>query len=81
MLLGQHYSRQNEPDRAMLYSERAASIDAFEVNAKVRHAQVLVGMGRYAEAIPLLRRAQEAKPREDIARYLEQVERIAKSRR
>jgi tetratricopeptide (TPR) repeat protein len=81
ILLGQHYSRQNDPDRAIFYYERAASLDAFEVNAKIRHAQVLVGMSRYAEAVPLLRRAQEVKPREDIARYLEQVERLAKSRR
>jgi len=81
MLLGQHYSRQNEPDRAIFYYERATSIDAFEVNARIRHAQVLVGMGRYADAVPLIRRAQEVKPREDIARYLEQVERIAKARR
>jgi tetratricopeptide (TPR) repeat protein len=81
MLLGQHYSRQNEPDRAILYYERAANIESYEANAKIRHAQVLVGLARYAEAIPLLRRAQELKPREDIARYLEQVERIAKARR
>ena len=81
MLLGQHYARQNEPDRAIFYYERAASIEAFEVNAKIRHAQVLVGMGRYADAIPLLRRAQEVKPRDDIARYLEQVERVSKARR
>lgn len=81
MLLGQHYSKQDEPDQAIFYYERAASLDAFEVNAKIRHAQVLVGMGRYADAVPLLRRAQEAKPREDVARYLEQVERIAKARR
>jgi tetratricopeptide (TPR) repeat protein len=81
MLLGQHYSRQNEPDRAIFYFERAGSLEAFEVKAKVRHAQVLVGMARYADAIPLLRRAQDLKPREDIARYLEQVERIAKAQR
>ncbi|MCI0586087.1 MAG: tetratricopeptide repeat protein [Planctomycetes bacterium] len=81
MLLGQHYSRQNEPDRAILYYERAASLEAFEANAKVRHAQVLVGLGRFSEAVPLLRRAQEAGPREDVARYLDQVERIARARR
>jgi tetratricopeptide (TPR) repeat protein len=81
MLLGQHYSRQSEPDRAIFYYERAASLEAFEVNARVRHAQALVGMGRYADAVPLLRRAQELKPRDDIARYLEQVERLAKARR
>jgi hypothetical protein len=38
-------------------------------------------MGRYGDALPLLRRVQELKPRDDIARYLEQVERLAKSRR
>ncbi len=81
MLLGQHYSRQNEPDRAIFYYERAASLEAFEANARIRHAQVLVGLGRYTEAIPLLRRAQEVKPHDDVARYLEQVERIAKTRR
>ncbi len=81
MLLGQHYSRLNEPDRAIFYYERAASLEAFESNAKVRQAQVLVGLTRYSEAVPLLRRAQEVKPREDIARYLEQVERMAKAKR
>ncbi len=81
MLLGQHYSRLNESDRAIFYYERAASLEAFEANAKVRQAQVLVGMARYSEAVPLLRRAQEVKPREDIARYLEQVERMAKAKR
>lgn len=81
MLLGQHYSRENEPDRAMLYYERAGNIESFEATAKIRHAQVLVGIGRYNDAVPLLRRAQEIKPRDDVARYLEQVERIAKSRR
>jgi tetratricopeptide (TPR) repeat protein len=80
MLLGQHYSRQNEPDRAIFWYERAESLEAFEVNARIRHAQLLVGMGRYADAVPLLRRAQEIKPRDDVARYLEQVERIARSR-
>lgn len=81
MLLGQHYSKQNEPDRAIFYYERAAGIEVFEANAKVRQAQVLVRMSRYGEALPLLRRAQEVKPREDVARYLEQVERLAKSKK
>jgi tetratricopeptide (TPR) repeat protein len=78
MLLGQHYVKQNQPDRAIFYYERAESIDAFELNAKIRHAQVLVGMGRYSDAIPLLRRVQEIKPNDEISAYLKQVERIAK---
>ncbi|HZL99827.1 MAG TPA: tetratricopeptide repeat protein, partial [Planctomycetota bacterium] len=55
MLLGQHYSQQNEPDRAIFYYERAAGLEQYAVEASIRHAQTLVGMGRYAEAIPLLR--------------------------
>ena len=30
--------------------------------------------------LPLLRRAQEIKPRDDVARYLEQVERLARAK-
>jgi tetratricopeptide (TPR) repeat protein len=81
MLLGQHYSRASDPDRAILFYERAAALESFEASAKLRQAQVLVGMGRYSDAVPLLRRAQEVAPREDVARYLEQVERIAKAKR
>jgi tetratricopeptide (TPR) repeat protein len=81
LLLGKHHVRQNEPDRAIFWFERAASVEAFEVDANVRHAQVLVGMGRYGEAVPLLRRAQQVRPREEIARYLEQVDRMARAQR
>jgi Flp pilus assembly protein TadD len=81
MLLGQHYSSHDDPDRAIFYYERAESIGAFEVKAKISHARVLVNLHRYADAVPLLRRAQELKPSDDVARYLEQVERNAKAKR
>ncbi len=81
MLLGQHYTKANEREKAILFYERASGIDSFEVEAKTRHAQILVGMSRYSDAIPLLRRAQELKPRETVARYIEQVERISKSKK
>ena len=81
MLLGQHYNRSGKPDQSILYYERAARIDAFAANAKVKIAQVYVGQSRFSEALPLLREAQSLKPREDIARYIEQVERASKSKR
>ena len=81
MLLGQHYNRMAQPDKAILYYERAARIDSFAANAKVKIAQVFVAQGRFTEALPLLRDAQSLKPRDDIARYIEQVERASKSKR
>jgi tetratricopeptide (TPR) repeat protein len=81
MLLGQHYAGQNEPDKAILYFERASSLTAYEFNAKLNQAYVYMRMGRNADAVPLLRRAQELKPRDDLARLLESVERQAKARR
>jgi tetratricopeptide (TPR) repeat protein len=67
LMLGQYQARHNEPDRAIFYFERAESLEAFEVNARIRHAQTLVNLSRYGEAIPLLRRAQELKPRDHVA--------------
>ena len=81
MLMAQYLSRKNESERAVLNYERAAEIPEFEVQARTRHAQLLVSLGRFNDALPLLRRVQEVKPREEIARYLEQIERIARSKR
>jgi tetratricopeptide (TPR) repeat protein len=80
ILLGQHYARIEEPERAIFYYERAQSLEGFEAEAAVRHAQLLVRLTRYREAVPLLKRAQELRPRDEVARYLEQVERIARTR-
>ena len=57
------------------------SITATEARACIAHAQVLVKRGRFSDALPLLRRAQEIKPREDVARYIKQVERFARGKR
>ena len=80
ILLGQHAERAEDPEQAIFYFERAANLEEFEADAKVRHAQLLVRQSRYSEALPLLRRAQQIKPRENIRQYLEQVERIAGAR-
>lgn len=79
ILLGQHYGR-DKPEKAIFYYERAANVEKYEAEAKLYHGQLLVGMARYQDAIPLLRRAYELKPRSDIEDYLKQVERIAKTR-
>jgi len=80
LLLGQHYAKSNQPEKAIFLFERAEGMEQFEADAKVRHAQVLVTAGKYDEAVPLLKRAQEIKARDSIARYLEQIERLLKTR-
>lgn len=80
LLLARHYADAGEPEKAYLYCERAAGIEKCEADARLRHAQVLVKNGRHQDAVPLLKRAQELRPREDVARYLEQVERIARAK-
>jgi tetratricopeptide (TPR) repeat protein len=79
ILLGQHSNRTGDTEKAIFYFERAAAIEKFEADAKIRHAQLLVSKGKYAEALPLIRRAQQVNPRENIQKYLEQVERAAKT--
>lgn len=81
LLLGQHHARIDEPDQAIFYYERAENLDGFEAEAKIRHGQLLVSMARYTEAVPLLKRAQEMRPSEELERYLDQVERLARSKR
>jgi len=80
ILLGQHSQRAGDDERAVFYFERAASLEGFEADAKVRHAQLLVGRGKYAEALTLLRRAQQLDPRDNVQEYVEQVERVAQGR-
>ena len=79
ILLAQHYGR-NVPEKAIFYYERAANIETYEAEAKLYHGQLLVGQSKYVDALPLLRRAYELKPRSDIEGYVQQVERIAKTR-
>lgn len=81
LLLGQHHRARGERERAIFYFEQAAAIEAFEADAKVRHAQVLADDRRYAEALPLLRRAQALKPRAHVQDFLEDVERQAQKAR
>jgi tetratricopeptide (TPR) repeat protein len=81
LLLGQHFQREGNPEKAIFYFETAAGIEASEADAKVRHAQLLVGQGKYQEAIPLLKRAQEVKPRENVGKFLEDLERFMRARR
>jgi tetratricopeptide (TPR) repeat protein len=70
MLLGDLRARAGELEPAMLAYERAESLKDFEADAKLRRARILVQQSRFADALPLLKRSQELKPRDDLARYV-----------
>jgi tetratricopeptide (TPR) repeat protein len=80
ILLGQHHASAGDLEKATFMFERAAGVGQHEAEASLRHAQCLVRAGKYQQAIPLLKRTQELRPRDDVARYLEQVERVARAR-
>ncbi len=78
--LGQHSQRTNNLERAAFYYERAANIPEYEASAKQAHAHLLIGERKYREALPLLKRAQALAPRDSVAQYIEQIERLAGGR-
>jgi tetratricopeptide (TPR) repeat protein len=80
IMLGDHSKRGGDLERAVFWYERASSLEAFEAEAKLRHGQLLVGQGRYAEALPMLRRSQALKPREKLEEHIAQIERANQTR-
>lgn len=77
LMAGDYYKQKGDFERAALRYDAAAKIDAFEATALVKHAQLLVEQGRYAQAVELLRRSQRIAPRDSVQRYLEKVEQVA----
>jgi tetratricopeptide (TPR) repeat protein len=80
ILLAQHEERTDNAEKAMFLYDRAAAIEAFEAEAKTLKAQILVRQKRYDEALPLLRRAQALAPRDSVQDFIEDIERVSRTR-
>jgi Flp pilus assembly protein TadD len=78
ILLANFYGRNNEGEKAELLYDRAAEIKQHQVNALIEHAKYLVAQSQYEKAAGLLQQAQVIRPRDNVARYLDQVERLAR---
>lgn len=81
LLAGDYYAHHGEPEKAQFRYDAASKIEGFEADALVKHAQLLVQMQKYAAAVALLRQAQKLKPRDNVQRYLEKVEQVARNAR
>jgi tetratricopeptide (TPR) repeat protein len=77
LLAGDYYAKHQQPEKAAFRYQTAAGLEAFQADAWVKHAQLLVQSRKYLEALELLKKAQRLKPREHIQRYLEKVELVA----
>jgi len=79
LLTGDYYSKNGQKEKAELRYEAAAAIQGFEADAFVKHAQLLVQSQKYVQATDLLKKAQKVKPRDNVQRYLDKVEQLARN--
>lgn len=77
LLAGDYYAKAGDKQRAEFRYAAASKLPAYEADALVKQAQLLIQSQRYAQAIELLRKAQKLKPRDNVQRYLEKVEQVA----
>lgn len=79
IMAGDYYARNGQPEKALFRYETAGKIDGFEADALVKQAQLMVSTRKYEPALELLRKAQKVKPRDNVQRYLERVEQVARN--
>jgi Flp pilus assembly protein TadD len=77
LILGDLLRETDKLEEAVMTYERAGRIAGFEARALVRQAQVEVERERYKKAVELLETAQAFEEKANVARYLEQVRRLA----
>lgn len=79
LLAGDYYARNGQPEKALYRYETAGKLTGFEADSMIKQAQLLVTARKYDLALELLRKAQKIKPRDNIQRYLERVEQVARN--
>jgi tetratricopeptide (TPR) repeat protein len=81
LLAGDYYAKNGKPELAQIRFDAASKLEGFEADAFVKHAQLLVQQQKYTLAVELLRKAQKAKPRDNVQRYLDKVEQMSRAGR
>ena len=81
ILAGDYYAKSGEREKAEFRYETAGKISGFEPDALLKRAQLAVQSQKYTQAVELLRQVQKLRPRENVQRYLEKVEQVARNAR
>ncbi len=72
--LAAYHRESGDRDRALLFIERAQKLDAYQYQALLDHAQIMVASRDYPRAAELLREALAIKDEPRVARFLARVE-------
>jgi tetratricopeptide (TPR) repeat protein len=78
MLLGQHYMDAKDDLKATNYFERAGKLGDYEADASLRLAQIQISAGKLTDALPLLKRSNEIKARDSVAKLIADIERAVR---
>jgi len=79
LMAGDFYAQSGEKEKAVFRYEMASRVSGFQADAWLKHAQILVRSQEYSKAIELLEKAQKNQPRDNVQRYLDSVQRVAKA--
>jgi Flp pilus assembly protein TadD len=75
MLLGQHYMDGKDGAKATGYFERAVKLKDYEASASLRLATLHITANKLADALPLLKRSNELKANDSVAKLITDIER------
>jgi Flp pilus assembly protein TadD len=79
LLAGDYYAKNGQKEKAEMRFQSAAALQGFEADAYVKLAQLLAQSQKYAQATELLKKAQKVKPRDNVQRYLDKIEQLARN--
>lgn len=78
MLLGQHFADAKDGVKATAYYERATKIKETEPDALIRLAQMNIADGKLADALPMLKKSNDLKPRDGVQKLIQDLEKFLK---
>ena len=78
LLAGDYYAKNEQIEKADFRFDTASKLTGFEAEAFVKRAQLLVRNKKFTQAVEFLQKAQRAKPRDNVQRYLEKIEQLVR---
>ncbi|QDU83932.1 cellulose synthase subunit BcsC [Planctomycetes bacterium Pla163] len=77
--LGESFEAEGEIERARSRFDQARGMDGFEAAGDLALGRMLVRQGELEDGLAALERSQRAEPRDDVATFVEQVRRAART--